>query len=99
MEFGLQVRGIRRTEVNRRVEAVAARLAITPLLGRRRHELSDGEVQRVAVARGPAVEPGVLLLGEPPRSAGPGAGPTPYPPPPAGRGPRPLVRFPPASPP
>src|SRR5881275_1898171 len=69
MEFGLQVRGIRRTEVNRRVEAVAARLAITPLLGRRRHELSDGEVQRVAVARALAVEPDVLLLDEPASSA------------------------------
>src|SRR6266571_4371706 len=51
LEFGLQVRGIRRTEVNRRVDSVAGRLGITPLLHRRRHELSDGEVQRVAVAR------------------------------------------------
>src|SRR6266550_2978237 len=46
LAFGLQVRGIRRTEVNRKVENVAARLGITPLLHRRRHELSDGEVQR-----------------------------------------------------
>src|SRR5213083_3563960 len=69
LEFGLQVRGIRRTEVNRRVEGVAARLGITPLLHRRRHELSDGEVQRVAVARALAVEPDVLLLDEPASSA------------------------------
>jgi len=69
LEFGLQVRGIRRTEVNRRVESVAARLGITPLLHRRRHELSDGEVQRVAVARALAVEPDVLLLDEPASSA------------------------------
>jgi len=67
--FGLQVRGIRRTEVNSRVEKVAARLGITPLLGRRRHELSDGEVQRVAVARALAIEPYVLLLDEPVSSA------------------------------
>src|SRR6184192_4440782 len=69
LEFGLQVRGLRRTEVNRRVENVAARLGITPLLRRRRHELSDGEVQRVAVARALAVEPDVLLLDEPASSA------------------------------
>src|SRR2546423_1567889 len=55
IEFGLQVRGVGRAEVNRRVENVAARLGITPLLGRRRHELSDGEVQRLAVARALAV--------------------------------------------
>src|SRR6266513_694214 len=69
LEFGLQVRGIRRTEVHRRVENVAARLGITALLRRRRHELSDGEVQRVAVARALAVEPDVLLLDEPASSA------------------------------
>src|SRR2546425_4535054 len=69
LEFGLQVRGIRRTEVNRRVDSVAGRLGITPLLHRRRHELSDGEVQRVAVARALAVDPDVLLLDEPASSA------------------------------
>src|SRR5213595_145225 len=69
LAFGLQVRGIRRTEVNRRVDSVAGRLGITPLLHRRRHELSDGEVQRVAVARALALEPDVLLLDEPASSA------------------------------
>src|SRR5882762_876135 len=69
LEFGLRVRGIRRTEVNGKVEGVAARLGITSLLPSRRHELSDGEVQRVAVARALAVEPDVLLLDEPASSA------------------------------
>jgi molybdopterin-binding protein len=67
--FGLRARGMRRTEVNRVTEDVAARLGVTPLLERRRHELSDGEVQRVAVARALAVEPQVLLLDEPVSSA------------------------------
>src|SRR5206468_1716949 len=71
LAFGLQVRGIRRTEVNSRVDSVAGRLGITPLLHRRRHELSDGEVQRVAVARALAVEPDVLLLDEPVRAVPP----------------------------
>jgi tungstate transport system ATP-binding protein len=67
--FGLRVRGVGRTEAKRRVESVAARLGITPLLGRRRHELSDGELQRAAVARALALEPDVLLLDEPTSSA------------------------------
>src|SRR5213592_2963443 len=59
--YGLRVRGMRRTEVNRVTEDVAARLGVTPLLERHRHELSEGEVQRVAVARALAVDPAVLL--------------------------------------
>ncbi len=69
MGFGLQIRGARHQAVDRRVDDVAARLGITSLLGRRRHELSDGEVQRVAVARALALEPDVLLLDEPVSSA------------------------------
>src|SRR5260370_27420101 len=51
------------------IEDVAARLGVTPFLGRRRHQLSDGEVQRVAGARALAIEPDVLLLDEPASSA------------------------------
>src|SRR5438094_8136067 len=69
IEFGLRVRGHRGTEAEKTVAAVADRLGVTSLLARRRHELSDGEVQRVAVARALAVAPDGLLLDEPVSSA------------------------------
>ena len=67
--FGLRLRGIRRTEGNRILETAAERLGVQGLLDRARHELSDGEVQRVAVARALAITPDVLLLDEPVSSA------------------------------
>jgi tungstate transport system ATP-binding protein len=67
--FGLEIRGMGRTAVNGIVGDVAERLGLTPLLGRHRHELSDGEVQRVAVARALALRTDVLLLDEPASSA------------------------------
>jgi tungstate transport system ATP-binding protein len=67
--YGLRVRGHRGAEAQKTVEAIAERLGVQGLLGRGRHELSDGEVQRVAVARALAVAPDVLLLDEPVSSA------------------------------
>jgi len=67
--YGLEVRGIGRTAVSGIVGDVVDRLGLAPLLSRRRHELSDGEVQRVAVARALALRTDVLLLDEPASSA------------------------------
>ena len=69
LEYGLKLRGTARTAMNGIIGDVVERLGLAPLLNRRRHELSDGEVQRVAVARALAVRPDVLLLDEPVSSA------------------------------
>jgi molybdopterin-binding protein len=69
LEFGLQTRGTGRAEVVARVDAVARQFGIGGLLNRARRELSEGEIQRVAVARAIVVEPDVLLLDEPASSA------------------------------
>ena len=67
--FGLRLRGTEATAAYKRTAEVAEQLGLLSLLERRRHELSDGEVQRVAVARALAVRPDVLLLDEPASSA------------------------------
>ena len=69
LEYGLRIRDIGGTAGNGILGDVVGRLGLAPLLDRRRHELSDGEVQRVAVARGLALRTDVLLLDEPASSA------------------------------
>jgi tungstate transport system ATP-binding protein len=69
LEYGLALRGTARTAMNGIIADVVERLGLAALLNRRRHELSEGEVQRVAVARALAVRPDVLLLDEPVSSA------------------------------
>jgi tungstate transport system ATP-binding protein len=67
--YGLQLRGLGRAAVHGIIGDVVDRLGLQPLLHRSRAELSDGEVQRVAVARALALRTDVLLLDEPASSA------------------------------
>jgi molybdopterin-binding protein len=69
LEYGLRVRDVGRTAANGIIGDVVERLGLQQLLSRHRHELSDGEVQRVAVARALALRTDVLLLDEPASSA------------------------------
>jgi iron(III) transport system ATP-binding protein len=63
--YGLQVRGVARAEVARRVERALKLVRMEGLGERRPNQLSGGQQQRVALARAMVIEPRVLLLDEP----------------------------------
>jgi multiple sugar transport system ATP-binding protein len=63
--FGLKMAGLPRAEINRKVEAAAATLNLTPYLERKPRELSGGQRQRVAIGRAIVREPKAFLFDEP----------------------------------
>jgi NitT/TauT family transport system ATP-binding protein len=65
VEFGLKMKGLRRTEVEHIAEHLLAMVHLEQFGRSWVHELSGGMKQRVALARALAMDPAVLLLDEP----------------------------------
>jgi len=65
MAFGLKMRKVPPTEIERRIQEASAMLAIGHLLKRKPRELSGGQRQRVALGRAIVREPAVFLMDEP----------------------------------
>ena len=63
--FPLRARRTPRSEIDRRVQAAAARVGLEGLLDRRPGQLSGGQQQRVALARAIVRNPAVCLMDEP----------------------------------
>jgi len=65
LAFGLRRREVVRAEIDRRVQAAANKLGLSPLLARKPHALSGGQRQRVALGRAIVRDPKVFLFDEP----------------------------------
>ena len=65
MAFGLQVRGLSKTEIDRRVVEVGRVLGLDELLDKKPRNLSGGQRQRVAMGRAIVREPAAFLMDEP----------------------------------
>ncbi len=65
MAFGLKLRKMSKSEIDRRVNDAANILGIESLLERKPKQLSGGQRQRVAIGRAIVREPNVFLMDEP----------------------------------
>jgi multiple sugar transport system ATP-binding protein len=65
MAFGLKMRRLDRSEIQRRVESAARILGLTEVLSKRPRHLSGGQRQRVAMGRAIVREPQAFLMDEP----------------------------------
>ncbi len=63
--FGLKMRGVHPKEIRRKVEEVLEHIGLANYGDRNPAQLSGGEAQRVALARGLVLKPDLLLLDEP----------------------------------
>jgi ABC-type sugar transport system ATPase subunit len=63
--FPLRARGVAPADIDARVRAAAARVALDTMLDRRPAQLSGGQQQRVALARAIVRNPAVYLMDEP----------------------------------
>jgi len=65
LAFGLRVRRLPQSEVDRRVGAIAEMMQLTKFLDSRTDKLSVNILQRIAIGRSAIVEPAIFLLDEP----------------------------------
>ncbi len=65
MAFSLELQGLGKGDIQRRVQRAAQQMGLEDLLRRKPKELSGGQRQRVAVCRAIVREPAVFLMDEP----------------------------------